>query len=184
MRVLALALPWAGLLAGCGEAPIPAFGSQEQGQEARTATEHLSAALRDGSVVAACGGTLPAGTPRLALLVNARQALSCRDLGYLLRRVPSGREGDGAGTWVMVPAADTASVCRFLKQEKVRLPVAALTQDGGSLRDLRTVVLTRLRAAHADTSYHGPTGRAVLLKYQQDPGNAIASPTLSPSGAR
>jgi hypothetical protein len=185
MRPRPLALLAAGLLGNCGEAPAPTFGPEEQRREARTATEHLSAALRTGSVVPACGGLLPAKAPRLALLVNARQALSCRDLGYLLRRVPRSLEGSGAGAWVMIPAADTASVCPFLKQEKARLTVAAITQNGDSLRELRTVVMTRFRAAHPDTSYYAPTGRAVLLKYQQDPTNAVAvaSPILTPSGA-
>lgn len=162
------------VLQGCARSAEATYGPEEQRREARTSTEQLSAAVRERAFVPACGGTLAPEPPRVAVLVNARQALSCRDLGYLLRRVLPVGGSPAAAPWIMVPAADTTAVCGFLRQERVRLPVVAITGDGEALREARTITMARLGAERADTAYFAPTGRAVLLQYQQDPANASA----------
>lgn len=186
MRTATLALLAAAASSGCARTAAATFGPEEQRQEARASTDQLSAAVRERTFVPACGGSLPAETPRHAVLVNTRQALSCRDLGYLLRRLAP-RTETAAAPWIMVPAADTAAVCPFLREERVRLPVAAVTRDGAEgLREARTIVMGRMGPAGADTMYFAPTGRAVLLQYQQDPltDSAFASPITSDTGAR
>jgi hypothetical protein len=172
------------VLSGCARTAAATYGPEEQRREARASTDQLSAAVRERAFVAACGASLPAETPRHVVLVNARQALSCRDLGYLLRRLAPATEADAA-PWIMVPAGDTAAVCPFLRQERVRLPVAAVV-GGDSLREGRTIVMARLEPTAVDTAYFAPTGRAVLLQYQQDPltSSAFASPITSDTGAR
>jgi hypothetical protein len=181
----ALALLATAVLPACARTAAARYGPEEQRREARTSADRMSAAVQERAFVGACGGTLAPEPPRAAVLVNARQALSCRDLGYLLRRlVPA--QSPVAAPWVMVPAADTAAVCAFLRQEKVRLPVAAVTRGGEVLREARMIVMARMDAGREDTAYYAPTGRAVLLQYQQDPVNAsaFASPATFNPGAR
>lgn len=180
----ALALAAAAVLPGCARTAAATYGPEEQRQEARASADQMSAAVRERAFVPACGGSLATETPRHAVLVNTRQALSCRDLGYLLRRLVSG--APAAAPWIMVPAADTAAVCPFLREERVRLPVAAVTDGADGLGDARMIVMARLGRAGVDTTYFAPTGRAVLLQYQQDPltASTFASPITSDSGAR
>lgn len=182
-RLLAFTL-LSGSVSACSRPAPPPYGQEEQRKEAHVGTQALAAALRDDAVAPACGTSLPDTLPRFALLVNARQALSCRDLGYLLRRVHPAAGSDGTVPWLLVPVADTSAVCPYLRQEKVRLPVVAVTAHGDALRGIRTVMMGRFTDGTPDTTYFAPTGREVLLKYQQDRSNAaIASPTTSRQGA-
>jgi hypothetical protein len=179
-----LALAAATVLWGCARPARATFGPEEQRREARSSADHFATAVRERAFVPACGAPPATGTPRHAVLVNARQALSCRDLGYLLRRlVPA--PGSAPAPWIMVPAADTAAICPFLRQERVRLPVVAITA-GDDLREVRTIVLARLGPGGPDTTYFAPTGRAVLLQYQQDTltRSAFVAPITSDTGAR
>jgi hypothetical protein len=99
-------LRWAGLvlvLAGACRAPLPA-----------PAESVLSAMLRSLEYPPApvCGPA-PARPSRM-LLVTARQCLSCRSLGLVMRRLAA---AGGEELAIVVPARDAEAVCAFARQE-------------------------------------------------------------------
>lgn len=59
-----------------------------QRAEARASASTIAQAFRSGEIVGACASPAPSGPPSTVVLLNARQCLSCRDLGYMLRRLP------------------------------------------------------------------------------------------------
>jgi hypothetical protein len=73
--------------------------------------------------------------PTSYLLVTARQCLSCRGMGRLMRRLESG----GAGALsVFVPAKDTAEICSFARTERVGAAVFSVEDrayPAAALRD-------------------------------------------------
>lgn len=143
---------------GRGHAAPPA----DAAADARISAEWMAEAVRPGSATPACGTTAYAGRPALAVLVSANQALSCRDLGYLLRRLHPA--ADGKPAWIVVPARDTAAVCRFLREERVRLPVFTAPDTTRARRgETRVLAAARLDAAGRPSSiHHGAQGADVL----------------------
>ncbi len=72
------------------------------------------------------------------LFVTARQCLSCRGIGYVIRQLM--RNPATSKLWVVSPASDVPEVCEFLTAEKAVLPVwgaadVAFTEDsvGGTM---------------------------------------------------
>lgn len=103
------------MTAGC-RAPLPA-----------PAEAVLAGVLRElePSPAAACGSD-PAPTsarPDRMLLVTAKQCLSCRSMGLVMRRLATANGGELA---VVVPARDAEAVCAFARQEHVGAAIVAL----------------------------------------------------------
>lgn len=90
------------------------------------------------------------------MLVTVPQALSCRDPGFTLRRLPDER------TWVIVPEADTASLCSFLRTERVRLPVMGVPGSSQSLSTARLVVAVMRQDDKPDRHLYAARGADIL----------------------
>ena len=71
-------------------------------------------------------GSAPARPGRL-LLVTARQCLSCRSMGLVMRRLAA---AEGEALAIVVPARDAEAVCVFARQE--RLGSSVLTVPDGA----------------------------------------------------
>lgn len=67
-------------------------------------------------------GPAPARPGRM-LLVTAKQCLSCRSMGLVMRRLAA---AGGAELAVVVPARDAEAVCAFARQEQVGTSVVTL----------------------------------------------------------
>lgn len=61
------------------------------------------------------------------VLVTARACLSCRGIGHLIRRIS--RDDRGGAPLIVIPAADAGDVCPFLKRERIRNGVIAVSDD-------------------------------------------------------
>lgn len=94
----------------------------------------------------------------MAVLVTIPQALSCRDLGFTLRRLPDKLER----TWVIVPEADTAALCDFLRTERVRLPVMGVPDWSKSLSAARLVVAVMRQDDEPDRHLYAARGADIL----------------------
>ncbi|HEU4455245.1 MAG TPA: hypothetical protein VFR81_19430 [Longimicrobium sp.] len=151
------------LLAGCSGADVAAAAVSEE--RAAATAEWMADGLRSGALRPACGpgGGSPGETsPELLAYVNARQSMSCRDLGFLLRRLSSER------TWIVVPASDTATVCGFLARERIRIP--ALVHEGASeaVRGSPIVTVAGVEGPRAPPAvFHGSQGAVVLSQIPQ-----------------
>lgn len=164
MRYIPQAVALAFALAGCADesaAGPPSLALQRQ--EAVATAAGFSEALRSGAVVGACGGVAPVRAPSVAVLINARQCLSCRDLGYMLRRLPSHlHPGDDAV--LVTPASDTAAVCPFLRQERIKFPVIATTADTSGFSAAVVLTVAYLRPDTTVDSVHFALKGSDLLK--------------------
>lgn len=67
-------------------------------------------------------GPAPARPGRM-LLVTAKQCLSCRSMGLVMRRLAA---ADGAELAVVVPARDAEAVCAFARQERFEASIVTL----------------------------------------------------------
>jgi hypothetical protein len=110
LRGSALALT---LSAAC-RAPLPA-----------PAESVLAGVLREleKPPVAACGPEPASARPGRMLLVTAKQCLSCRSMGLVMRRLTASA---GEQLAVVVPARDAEAVCAFARQEHVGASILAL----------------------------------------------------------
>lgn len=109
-------LRWATLamaLSAACRAPLPA-----------PAESVLAGVLREfeNPPAAACGPAPAPARPGRMLLVTAKQCLSCRSMGLVMRRLAAG----GAELAVVVPARDAEAVCAFARQEQVGASILAL----------------------------------------------------------
>src|SRR5687768_2901788 len=108
-------LRWSALvlaLAGACRAPLP------------TAAESILAGVLRGleyPLGPACGPA-PARPGRM-LLITAKQCLSCRSMGLVMRRLAA---AGGAELAVVVPARDAEAVCAFARQEHVGASILTL----------------------------------------------------------
>lgn len=100
------------------------------------------------------------------MLVTVPQAMSCRDLGFTLRRLPGERER----TWGMVPEADTAALCAFLRTERVRLPVMAIQDSSKTLSATRLVVAVMRHGERTDRHLYALRGADILRQMGQEAG--------------
>jgi hypothetical protein len=143
-------------LAACGQpATQTALTRSEQQSEARLTATRVAEKLA-GAPVSACGSGSAPPMVGVAVMINARQCLSCRDLGYMLRRLKTHVAGSPV---VVVPAADTPAICPYLRQERVRLPVLALPDEDRTLADTRTLMLYTAKGdGTVDSVYFGITG--------------------------
>ncbi len=153
-------------LAACGDSePLPMTFSQQR-MEARQNAELAAEALRRGAYSGACRAGAAAASPRVAVLINAHQCLSCRDLGYMLRRVPPTLAAGGK-TALIVPASDTAVVCAFLRQERIAIPTLTLPEHDAELANARTIVVATMdEAMETDSVYFGLTGTEILRRME------------------
>ena len=101
------------LSAGC-RAPLPA-----------PAESVLAGVLREFEKLpaAACGPNQSPARPGRVLLVTAKQCLSCRSMGLVMRRLAAASPEELA---VVVPARDAEAVCAFARQEHVGVSILAL----------------------------------------------------------
>ena len=91
--------------------------------------------LIDRPATLACGSAGPAPQPRHLLLVTARQCLSCRGMGRLMRRLAAAGTG---GLAVFVPAKEAKEICDFAQTERVGAPVFSVEDQlypAAALRD-------------------------------------------------
>ncbi|HJR36650.1 MAG TPA: hypothetical protein VJ817_16960 [Gemmatimonadales bacterium] len=107
LRWPALAL---GLWAAC-RAPIPA------------PAETILAGVFEHPLAPACGPDPAPARPGRMLLVTAKQCLSCRSMGLVMRRLAA---ASGEELAVVVPARDAEAVCAFARQEQVGASILAL----------------------------------------------------------
>lgn len=164
MRCIPAWIALAGALAACAdEAGAGPPNLAVQREEAMESAAGFTGALRSGAVVGACGAAAPARAPTVAVLVNARQCLSCRDLGYMLRRLPAHLH-PGADAVLVTPASDTAAVCPFVRQERIKLPVVATTRDSFGFRNTAILTVAYLRPDTTVDSIHFALKGSDLLK--------------------
>ena len=109
-------LPWFALalaLSAACRAPLPA-----------PAENVLARVLREleKPPAVACGPNRSSAQPSRMLLVTAKQCLSCRSMGLVMRRLAT----HGEELAVVVPARDAEAVCAFARQEHVEASVLAL----------------------------------------------------------
>lgn len=164
------------VLTACGssaseEPPITASA------QARTSARWMVDAVASGKAAYACGGAEPARPAAMLVLVNTRQALSCRDAGYMLRRL----QKQSGQVWIVVPAPDTAVVCQFLSDERVRLPVVAAAADANAAAT-PVLALAQLRpGAPGYTLHHGRRGADILASLTLSDRSPHAEPSSNPS---
>jgi len=79
--------------------------------------------LLDPALSLACGPAPAPARPTRLLLVTAKQCLSCRSMGLIMRRLAVTGPGDLA---VFVPARDAEAVCAFARQERIEAPIIAV----------------------------------------------------------
>lgn len=92
-------------------------------------TEAVYAALRDAHAIAtpaAACGTNPMPAPSHLVLITARQCMSCRDVGHLLREIRRSYLPIGSRLEVAIAAGDTGVVCDFLRTERIPAAVRLL----------------------------------------------------------
>jgi hypothetical protein len=79
--------------------------------------------LLDPALPPACGPVPAPARPTRLLLVTAKQCLSCRSMGLIMRRLAASGAGDLV---VFVPARDAEAVCAFARQERIGAPIVAV----------------------------------------------------------
>ena len=122
--------------------------------------EALAAGIRIANALAAdtrdaCGSGSYGTAGHIVFAVSARQCLSCRNLGLLLRKAAR----SGEELTVVTPMEDVPAVCKFLKQEKLRPLVVGL--PGALFPDSSVVVDPLLIAIQSDSVVVHPLGRDV-----------------------
>ena len=85
--------------------------------------ETILAGVLEHPLAPACGPAPAPARPGRMLLVTAKQCLSCRSMGLLMRRLAVAGRG---GLAVVVPARDAGAVCAFARQERAGASVLAL----------------------------------------------------------
>lgn len=107
-------LPWSALalaLSAACRAPLPA------------PAEAILAGVFEHPLAPACGPDPAPARPSRVLLVTAKQCLSCRSMGLVMRRLAA---AGGEELAIVVPARDGAAVCAFARQEHVGAAILAL----------------------------------------------------------
>jgi hypothetical protein len=61
----------------------------------------------------------------------------------MLRRLP-GQLRQGVAPLLVTPAADTVAVCPFVRQERIRIPVVAVTRNTPELENAAILMLATL----------------------------------------
>lgn len=150
--------------AACGPAEPPPLSLGQQRMEATASAELAAAGLRRGAGVAACGTEARIQAPATLVNLNAQQCLSCRDLGYMLRRLPAAGSTAFSAPVLVVPESDTAAVCPFLRQERIRLPVLSIPDRDRRIADARTLVMYSVRSDWSVDSVSFATTGADMLK--------------------
>lgn len=165
----------AACIAACGREAAPAaLTPAEQYREASLTAAAVAGKLTASSI-AACGTAAAPATVGGAVMINARQCLSCRDLGYMLRRL---REHAPSGTVVVVPAGDTTAICPYLRQERVHLPVLAVADRNRALAETPTLTFYTAKPDQTvDSVYFGANGTELLKRLE-----ARTPPVPPPSG--
>jgi len=110
MRVAALLLA-AGIL-GCAE-PAPESVPFADTSVPSSLVRDLRQVLARRAPVLACGPDRPFTSDRALLVLSARDCMSCRSAGFLLRQLGSRTEFD-----VLTADQDAQEVCVFLQKEK------------------------------------------------------------------
>lgn len=153
--------------------PSGSPSAASEGDKARAAGQQVSVTLAARAFRPACGTAPPApgAQPDLAMLVTVPHAMSCRDLGFTLRRLPAERKR----SWVVVPEADTIALCAFLRTERVRLPVMAIQDSSATLSATRLVVAVMRETGGTDRHLYAPRGAHVLRQMGQEAGTASSA---------
>lgn len=170
------------VLAACERAEPRPPSLRQQRVEAEQSAATAEAAVRGNGAAPACGTTPRVETSATAVLLNARQCLSCRDLGYMLRRLTPLLAANPTPPLIVVPSTDTISICPFLRQERVRLPVLSVPDADGSLAEARTLVLYTRRGQGVDSVRYALNGTDLLKQLAAKPRFQPPPPTAQPSG--
>ncbi|HEX6042543.1 hypothetical protein [Longimicrobium sp.] len=157
------------IVVGIGACEPSGLPPDDQPGQARQIGIQLSTALASRSYRPACGTTPSTAedAPDLAMLVTVPQAMSCRDLGFTLRRLPN----DGGRTWVLIPEADTTALCSFLRTERVRLTVMSLPDPATTLSTARPVIAVMPGDGKPDRHFHAVRGADILRQLRPEAGN-------------
>ncbi len=115
------------LVAGCGSPPAEEQPLNDVSPVAAL-TRELRRELDGREPPQACGAPRSFTSARPILLLTARDCLSCRSVGYLLRQLGRRDAFD-----VLTPEADAGAVCEFLAQE--RSSAAVFGHRGRRVRD-------------------------------------------------
>lgn len=113
-------------LAACGTGGRPTQGIYRSQDSATALAGRVAAAAERGAVSAPCGHVMAYRSPEL-ILVTSRACLSCRGIGHLIRGASRG--SPRGMPLVVIPAADSAEACRFMREERVRNGVIAVSED-------------------------------------------------------
>lgn len=120
-----------------------------QGSNSRDsgAARILAESSNQSGGIDACGRTHPAGPASEVLVTTAEACLSCRDVGWLLRNRVKELAQDRKVISVATLKHDTASVCAYVKQERVSVPVFTAEGLDDFLGDEASIALIRSEAA-------------------------------------
>jgi len=149
------------LLSGCRGSTIGDKG----------ATRLLAESSNKSGRVDACGRAYPEQAPSEVLTATAEACLSCRDVGWLLRNRVKELAQDRKVIAVATLKRDTASVCAYVEQERVSVPVFITEDLNDFLGDEKSIALVRSEAAGVIV-FRGLNGLAIqrlLLQHSRAP---------------
>lgn len=100
------------------------------------------------------------------LVVSAEQCLTCRDIGWLMRRLRESATAD-APVQVATAATDTAVVCKYLESERVQLPVFIYREAPSLAQDapIMAIVLANGSPTHVVAAVDGMALASELAEF-------------------
>lgn len=127
-RRLMFGLTWGVMLAACGPriSKDPQNASRTDAVN-REAGKFAALVLAEGRATPACGTRTPTNAGDDLLLLTTEICFTCRDVGRALREVQRSRTAEQAPLRLVTPMRDTLAVCRYMRRERIRLPVFALS---------------------------------------------------------
>ena len=130
-------------------------------------TQAVFAALREAHAITAPAGacgTHPEPAPSHLVLITARQCMSCRDVGHLLREIRRSHLSSPADhPELAVVARDTGVICDFLRAERIPLAVRLLAAHAAThLSDSAPIAYARFDGPNMTDSLAADNGLSLL----------------------
>ncbi len=113
-----------------------------------------------------CGRPTRQGAITELVVVTADACLSCRDVGWLLRKRANALVDSSETVAVLTPASDAPAVCAYLASERTSAPVfASASTEGFRTQSPETVTLLR-KSGQGISRFSGVNGMAVIRAMQ------------------
>ncbi len=116
-----------------------------------------------------CGQLIPDVQVSEILLVTAESCLSCRDVGWLVRKRNSELSQSSDALGIITLSSDSAAVCGYLRSEKTSAPVVVSSDApvGAGVSNATLVLLQKTEGHIVRTS--GENGLAILRSIETGP---------------